>query len=215
MVEGNYELSGNDTYVEVGVCWSKSQDPLIEDNFLEVQTKATSTLEKFLIEGLDPSTVFYIRSYVRTNGHGIIYSENWSFETEAPAEPPCETDEGIVNVDGVSYTADPLNAFDGTYYQLKSYTSYGELNFEFSQRPSIGKNYKTVISNSDLNENNIKVSGILGTGFWTCYYGAPSNQEVFVRVNEANEISIQLCDLKLSTNGYCSPYVLITGKASE
>lgn len=213
-VEGHYELTRNDNYVYIGVCWSNSPDPTVTDSKIELQSLA-STIEHYEIENLDPATTYYVRSYIGTNGAGVIYSETKNYTTEAASPAPCDSPDNEITVAGSTYSTDhALYDSEGDYYEMYTSCSFGDLRFIFSERPTKNKNYLSVHSSSDLNTNTVKFSGVLGLG-WTCYYGAGQNQEIYVRINEEDKISIQVCDLSVNTSSDCTDTYLITGKMTE
>ena len=83
---GNVESDGGADVTAKGVCWSKEQNPTIEDN----STNEGGGIGTFTTElrDLASQTTYYVRAYA-TNEAGTAYGEEKSFTTlEANNEEP-------------------------------------------------------------------------------------------------------------------------------
>ena len=79
---GEVTSDGNGTITARGICWSTSQNPMIEDN----KTTNGSGLGSFTsnLSNLSPNTTYYVRAYA-TNEVGTSYGNEVSFTTLDPA----------------------------------------------------------------------------------------------------------------------------------
>lgn len=76
---GNITADGNSKIIERGVCWSKSQNPTIEDDHA---SNGAGSGEFYVdIEGLTANTKYYIRAYAKSE-KSIVYGNELSFTTE-------------------------------------------------------------------------------------------------------------------------------------
>ena len=82
---GNVESDGGAEVTAKGVCWSKEQNPTIEDN----NTNEGGGIGAFTSElkDLASQTTYYVRAYA-TNEAGTAYGEEKSFTTLEEAETP-------------------------------------------------------------------------------------------------------------------------------
>jgi len=90
---GNVASDGSSSVTARGVCWSKSENPTINDN----KTTNGSGTGSFTsnITGLTASTVYYVRAYA-TNSSGTAYGTQRSFTTkQAPSDEWAEVN-GII-----------------------------------------------------------------------------------------------------------------------
>ena len=78
MCEGKIIDNGGDDVSESGFCWSKSNNPTIND----FHTKATLQHDKFSVQisDLEPNSIYYLRAYA-INSAGIAYSLTETFTT--------------------------------------------------------------------------------------------------------------------------------------
>lgn len=87
---GNITDDGNLSITAKGVCWSKSENPTIDDggNYT-VETLEGSNLGKFTSEmlHLSANTTYYVRAYA-TNSEGTSYGEQKKFTTDDGADKP-------------------------------------------------------------------------------------------------------------------------------
>lgn len=75
------ESVGFGSISSVGVCWSTSQNPTIQNNHVAYEGAVSSgTYYNVTMEGLQPQTTYYVRAYV-TNSMETIYGEQLSFTT--------------------------------------------------------------------------------------------------------------------------------------
>jgi hypothetical protein len=75
---GGVTNNGNATLTEWGVCWSTSPNPTLGNSFL--QNNASSWGFISVINGLTPTTTYYVRAYA-TNSAGTAYGNELSFTT--------------------------------------------------------------------------------------------------------------------------------------
>lgn len=76
---GTITSKGGHTVVECGVCWSTEAEPTVGNYFLsaaQVEDHFTVTLT-----GLKEKTLYYVRSYVRTESGAVFYGSEVSFTT--------------------------------------------------------------------------------------------------------------------------------------
>ena len=92
MCSGNVESDGGAEVTAKGVCWAKSQNPTIENDYTNDGTGVGNFTSN--IHNLDPNTQYYVRAYA-TNEAGIAYGEEKSFTTleVTPEEPGDEPEE--------------------------------------------------------------------------------------------------------------------------
>jgi uncharacterized protein (TIGR02145 family) len=92
-VRGDVSLPGGKELTALGVCWSTSPEPTIDNNF----TSESIALGEFTsnITGLTDESTYYVRAYA-TNANGTAYGEEISFTT-ASYFPVVETD-GVVGI---------------------------------------------------------------------------------------------------------------------
>jgi len=76
---GNITDDGGTTVTARGVCWSKSQNPTINDNKTEDGIGAYPFTSS--ISGLEPNTTYYVRAYA-TNSAGMGFGSVISFTTQ-------------------------------------------------------------------------------------------------------------------------------------
>jgi uncharacterized protein (TIGR02145 family) len=91
---GEIANDGGTLITSRGICWSTSQNPVIENS----KTKVTGTIGAFTskLDNLTPATLYYIRAYA-TNSAGTGYGNEVSFTTLQP-DPVSVSD-----VDGNTY----------------------------------------------------------------------------------------------------------------
>ncbi len=75
---GNVLDIANFTATEKGFCWSTSQNPTKNDNF--ITTTSTNNIINSNITGLIASTTYYVKAYV-SNSTEIVYGNEVSFKT--------------------------------------------------------------------------------------------------------------------------------------
>ena len=94
---GNVTSDGLTPLLAVGLCWSTSPNPTINDN----HTEEGNSLGYFTsnITGLTDSTTYYVRAYA-TNSVGTAYGNEMSFATPAPFHCGIDT---LIDVDGNRY----------------------------------------------------------------------------------------------------------------
>lgn len=70
-------------FVEKGVCWNRTGDPMISDSHAVEDDSFTCRLT-----GLSETTTYYVRAYVRTSDNTVYYGSQEQFTTtEAPVNP--------------------------------------------------------------------------------------------------------------------------------
>ena len=88
---GNGELTadGGSSVTECGFCWGENANPTIAGSHIAADTAAIGTFT-VNINGLTPSTTYYVRAYA-TNSAGTAYGEEVSFTTTEMSQDTCET----------------------------------------------------------------------------------------------------------------------------
>lgn len=74
---GNILSDEGVSVIECGVCWSKSDNPTINNNYIKSSTQNNFNIK---LTGLDANTNYYIRAYAN-NAAGTFYGNQLSFET--------------------------------------------------------------------------------------------------------------------------------------
>lgn len=77
--------------IEIGVCWSKSEKPTVENNVMK--THKCSQPYTCLLTNLEPNTVYHVRGFVKY-GTEYCYGEDKTFTTlgaDAPSASPVTT----------------------------------------------------------------------------------------------------------------------------
>jgi len=69
---------GDGSIINKGICWSTSQNPTIDDSFIEENTNSYNYNSE--ITGLQENTTYYVRAYA-TNENGIKYGNEETFTT--------------------------------------------------------------------------------------------------------------------------------------
>ncbi len=90
----NLTSDGKAEVTEKGICWSKKQNPTVEDNLIKSGDQAIGELT-VLMENLEGNTTYYVRAYAK-NSAGVGYSKEINFKTLL-ASPTLTTD-SIMNV---------------------------------------------------------------------------------------------------------------------
>lgn len=93
---GRCTVSGSNVQ-EQGFCWSTSPEPTIEDN-RSTKYHAHSNTRFYLMEGLEPSTIYYVRAYAINKSNAVGYGDvvkvitlpkgnvTWDYDNGADAE---------------------------------------------------------------------------------------------------------------------------------
>jgi len=97
---GNVTVDSGSFVTARGVCWSKSSNPTIADDFTDNGTGTGAFVSS--ITGLDPDTHYYVRAYA-TNGVDTSYGNEVEFITTSstPPGPPSNLTIAIVGTDVV------------------------------------------------------------------------------------------------------------------
>lgn len=205
-VEADFYLPRNDNYVYVGVCLSNTENPTVDSYLYDDKQELNSDINAFYFDGLSPNTIYYARSFIKTKSGAVIYSDNQSFTTSLPPDAPCESLPGRIEFDGSSYTMSDLDETPSDNYKLSTSCALGELDFTFNNKPTANV-YTTVSPSSDLTSTTVQISGILG-GIFSCYYGVSSGFSVYVTILDSDEISIEFCDVNISSASCDNNYEL-------
>ena len=88
---GNGELTadGGSSVTECGFCWGENANPTIAGSHIAADTAAIGTYT-VNINGLTPSTTYYVRAYA-TNSVGTAYGDEVSFTTSEIPQDTCST----------------------------------------------------------------------------------------------------------------------------
>lgn len=212
-IKADYTLSRNDNYVYVGICLSETADPTVND-FIDEKQQLDSDEWSFYVEGLTANTTYNTRSFIKQASGEVKYSENKIFKTQPTPEAPCTPEPGIILFNGDSYVMNDLYETDGDTYELSTSCDLGELTIVFDEKPTQDKLYVTVASESDLNFNAVRITGILGFGF-TCFYGVSAGYNVYVNIADSGEISVAFCDLPAFPTGSCETSYILQGEVHQ
>ena len=79
VLKGNVISHGNHPIIARGVCWSKDQNPTIDNN-TTINSSGLGFFTSYLAN-LEPHTYYYVRAYA-TNKVGTVYSEQSYFTTK-------------------------------------------------------------------------------------------------------------------------------------
>ena len=210
MVTADFSLPNNKNDVYLGICWSKDTMPTIENKIHQMKI-LESDFYPFFIDELSPITTYYVRSYIIKSNGEVIYSSQFSFTTAGSPIAPCETESGVINYFGTDYSMDDLSEYPFGNYTLETSSVFGELTFEFYERPTKIGMFKTVKTHFDLNKNTVIVEGLLGS----CFHGTKKDIYVYVNILEDDKISISFCELIMTPGGTCTGNKELTGEVHE
>lgn len=80
-IENNkIESNGGGTILRYGLCWSKNQNPTIEDFKKEISDNSQPLGYRIEIENLEPNTIYYAKAFAE-NESGYYYGNEISFTT--------------------------------------------------------------------------------------------------------------------------------------
>ncbi len=214
-VVAEFDISGSDNTVDIGVCWSLDTLPDVND---DIKTSSITDSEEyiFLVDNLTPGTSYHIRSFIQVSSTEIIYSEDYVFTTEPLDSLPCDVVLSKINFNATEITMDALvpgSTYPGTF-ELVSNCVYGDLHFIFASEPANGAYYSNS-SYSMLESGDVYIGGQLDDGgAWSCYFGSGDGTDnVHVANDQNGNISISFCDFSISTSGGCSPaYYIMRGE---
>lgn len=126
----------------VGICWSKNQNPTINDSKSVWPQKAKTGQSNFgITNNLEPNAVYYLRAFA-TNSQGTSYSSEIQGKLEAQPEP----------IALVWNTMSSLNSSLPT--EIKMYTTTSKLN---------GRAFQAWYAIADLSTGNIELKASLST----------------------------------------------------
>ncbi len=103
---GNVTNNGDATVYTLGVCWSTSASPTINDNSTDDGSGTGSFTSS--ITGLNPNTTYYYRAFA-TNAAGTAYGNESSFETDPPPIIINEVDANSPGTDDLEF----IELYDG------------------------------------------------------------------------------------------------------
>ena len=85
-VSGGYVYAPNVTITEKGICWGEMPDPTISDH----HTSTSQNLDYYTLTmtGLQKTTGYHVRAYIKTNTFGVVYGEDKSFATLSDPSVP-------------------------------------------------------------------------------------------------------------------------------
>jgi hypothetical protein len=106
---GNVTSQGSDSVTSLGVCWSTSENPTINDA-KTIDSKGTGSFVS-IITGLADSTRYYVRAYA-TNSKGTGYGETRTFTTRQEEDPWMNfiVGAGLVSSDVTLHSGEEFNA---------------------------------------------------------------------------------------------------------
>lgn len=117
---GNVTNDGGDVVTARGVCWSTSENPTIEADYIADNGDAATFVSN--ITGLTPNTTYYVRAYA-TNSNGTAYGQQRSFTTLESIE-----ENTVITANGVSFTMIPVEG--GTFFMGAQSTDAGSQNYD-------------------------------------------------------------------------------------
>ena len=140
---------GNHVFL-CGVCWGTEENPTIDGDHIVGDAVVGS--QSFTLDGLTPSTTYYVRAYAVTD-YGLAYGEEQSFTTEQHAYVDLGLPSGLLwatcNVgaenpeDYGDYFAwgetQPKDAYDWSTYQYCNGTYYEFDGYDFYELPFLTK----------------------------------------------------------------------------
>ena len=81
--QASLQSDGHDPSCTVGVCWSSSTDPDLQDNYaIHNWNEYRGRVYTVTMGGLHANTVYYVRAFA-TNALGTVYGEEMSFTTDS------------------------------------------------------------------------------------------------------------------------------------
>ncbi|MGB8490566.1 MAG: hypothetical protein WCE64_05865 [Bacteroidales bacterium] len=162
-------ISEGDSYVtEKGICWSKSENPTIQDSINKCGLGAGSFSCE--LTNLTPNTEYYIRAYA-TNSYGTGYGKSLSFTTDPLYIPELRTYLGLIKCHSASIGGEIL--YDGGSPVIDCGLCWSN-----SDNPTLNDSYLSIGTSSDSFRETITglesntdyyvrpyASNIIGTGY--------------------------------------------------
>ena len=189
--------------IDKGICWSLDTDPTINDS--KLSTGNGSDDFNITVEQLDGNTTYYLKSYA-TNETGTGYGNEQTFTTKEDVDAPCSPqnnsvvfDSSVRNLGSSTYISKGL--FYGEY-GLKSNSTEGDLNIEFSTPPktgiySISSDPFFMSSKECIVTGVFKIFGDPLSHRYTANAGA--NAFVYVKKTETGKYSMTFCNLSFAS----------------
>ena len=105
---------GGNVVIERGICWKKNSEPTINDSHL--YTEENTNDYEFRMTGLDGSSTYYVKAYIKSNVGGISYGNTKTFTTlSAPANATVTTNQ-VTNITPNSATCYGYVTDDAGFY---------------------------------------------------------------------------------------------------
>ncbi len=184
--------------VDVGICWSETPNPTIDDHLAPIsggsRPHVTSTLS-----GLNEHTTYYARAYASNIG-GFTYGNEIRFETKNFNQSlPCTPTKNTIvfnlsEIELKNIVASTNHTYYGDYAVYGSAMS-ASFRVEFSAPPVSGV-YETDKSGSLL-ANECAVNGTFG--FFGTLYIADNDQKVYVKKLGGDKYEINFCNLHFTS----------------
>lgn len=199
---------GGKPIFSVGVCWSTSVMPTVDDDeFLEdFGNGASFTLQ---LTDLTPDTQYFVRAFMGT-GEEIVYGEELSFTTtnDAPT-PPCSVQANRLEMSNLSNSFSFNSALMMTDafgdYWVQASGNGGDVRIYFNEDEPVSRIYKTK-SWTDLPPSTVSECRIDATLF-NQTYRLGADHDVYIEKTGTNQYNITICDFTLPSPGNPFPTI--------
>lgn len=198
---GGYITSeGNSNVTSRGVCWSTTQNPVINNN-RTIDGNGSGIYNSYLT-GLEPNTTYYVRAYA-TNSSGTSYGEELIFTTDkaiVPVTAPCNPEKNTIIFHNTMYeyiSRISTETHNFSNFGLIGNATWSDMSIRFSQTPATGK-FVTQTGNTPLNENECVVTFYFETWTKTYQYFSVPGDTVYVNITDDQNYSMTFCDLQFN-----------------
>ena len=198
---GEVTFDGNVVVTSRGICWSKTQNPTIEDN--KTTNGSGVGFYTSYMANLEPNTQYYVRAYA-TNEVGTSYGEEVSFTTLAAYSPATGTSNGYGYVDlGLSVKWATCNVGATSPEDYGNYYAWGETStkerYDEDNCPTYGLSYSQLQSQGYIDgEYNLTTQYDAATTNWGGNWRMPTYAEQNELLNNCTWIWITINGV----NGY-------------
>jgi hypothetical protein len=179
-----------------GVCWSKFNNPTI-DNDKTIDSQGTGSYKSY-ISGLALNSTYYLRAYA-INSSGVFYGNLVKFNT--PAVAPCSPTKNSITYNGQKQSLFGVY-FDSTEvifgkYEISAASLESSINITFNVRPENG--VYLIDGDRDPDYNECSVSGVFG-GTFSYYYSGNVGDSVYVYKIKENKYMVSFCKVKFTSS---------------
>ncbi len=210
-VDATYDIKGNKTQAEVGVCWDDEANPNLDDGSMSTVVTGASTVD-FVIEDLYANTVYYFRPFIySTDGTGLTYGEEMSFATDqVPDFDNCTLAPGEVEDGTSTYSLGNLTGILlPDHYKMNVTTADFDFNFYFGEEPQSGR-YFHDNDNILIQAFKFYMTVQVIDGGSNCTYNTALMEPLNV-INNNGQITLSFCELNVGTTGACTSTLLLSG----